>query len=210
MVNKRRGRPTGASDTKSRILTAARASFEEVGYARTSLRAIARAADVDHALVSYYFGSKEGLFRAVTALVLTPAQVIDAVGAEAHGVRLGRVILDAALANWDRPEYGQGMARLVSDAVASPTALRQLREYLEGEVVARLIAQLGGDRAATRQAAALGTVLSGLFFTRYVLQIEPIASMPRDEVVRIHAPAFDAVLAHRTHTATRPGDPTPR
>ena len=73
MVNKSRGRPSQPSDAKQRILTAARTRFETDGYTGTSLRSIAREADVDHALVSYYYGSKEGLFRAVTELVFTPA-----------------------------------------------------------------------------------------------------------------------------------------
>src|SRR6202789_1132038 len=48
------------------ILREARASFAEHGYAGTTLRAVARAADVDPALVYHYFGSKEGLLDAAT------------------------------------------------------------------------------------------------------------------------------------------------
>lgn len=50
----------------------------EHGYARTSLRAIAQDADVDHALISYYFGSKDGLFAAVNELIFSPPRVLAA------------------------------------------------------------------------------------------------------------------------------------
>ena len=48
MVNKRPGRPARPTDSKDRILRAAQARFAEHGYARTSLRSIARDADVDY------------------------------------------------------------------------------------------------------------------------------------------------------------------
>jgi AcrR family transcriptional regulator len=50
-----------------RILSRARTSFSEHGYAGTSLRRIAQNADVDPALVTYYFKSKSGLLDAVLA-----------------------------------------------------------------------------------------------------------------------------------------------
>ena len=49
------------------ILDAARAEFAAKGYDQTSLRGIARAADVDPALVHHYFDGKPALFgRAFT------------------------------------------------------------------------------------------------------------------------------------------------
>src|ERR1700733_15518148 len=51
----------------ARILTAAREAFADTGLAGTTIRAVAREADVDPALVYHYFGSKEGLLDAATA-----------------------------------------------------------------------------------------------------------------------------------------------
>ncbi|HET8768799.1 MAG TPA: helix-turn-helix domain-containing protein, partial [Pedococcus sp.] len=51
-----RGRRPGGADTRAGIVAAARAEFAENGYDATSLRAVARRAEVDPALVHHYFG----------------------------------------------------------------------------------------------------------------------------------------------------------
>ena len=61
VVNKSPGRPKGGSDKRERILQAAHSHFATFGFRDVSLRAVARDAGVDHALVNYYFGDKEGL-----------------------------------------------------------------------------------------------------------------------------------------------------
>ena len=50
----------------ARILDAAREAFAETGWAGTTIRAVARVAGVDPALVYHYFDSKEGLLDAAT------------------------------------------------------------------------------------------------------------------------------------------------
>ncbi len=52
-------------DTQARILNAAEMLFAERGYAATSLRAIASAADVNLAATHYHFGSKKHLLSTV-------------------------------------------------------------------------------------------------------------------------------------------------
>lgn len=50
---------------KGRLLDAALVLFAEKGFAKTSTREIAQAAQVNIASISYYFGDKAGLYRAV-------------------------------------------------------------------------------------------------------------------------------------------------
>jgi|KBSMisStaDraftv2_1062788.scaffolds.fasta_scaffold1020430_1 AcrR family transcriptional regulator len=59
------GRPEGESFAREKILRAAEATFAEHGYAGTSLRQIVARANVTQALVTYYFGSKDALFKEV-------------------------------------------------------------------------------------------------------------------------------------------------
>ncbi len=57
------GRPEGTSAVRDDIMDAAQSQFAELGYAGTTLREIAAASNVTQALISYYFGSKYGLFE---------------------------------------------------------------------------------------------------------------------------------------------------
>ena len=52
-------------EARMRLLDAALALFAEKGFAKTSTREIAQAAHANIASISYYFGDKEGLYRAV-------------------------------------------------------------------------------------------------------------------------------------------------
>lgn len=52
-------------DARERLLTTALSLFANLGYTNTSTRALAEAAQVNVAAISYYFGDKAGLYRAV-------------------------------------------------------------------------------------------------------------------------------------------------
>lgn len=64
-TTRRPGRPTGDSATQETILDIAELEFAARGYAGTALREIAERADVNQALINYYFGSKQKLFEEV-------------------------------------------------------------------------------------------------------------------------------------------------
>ncbi len=59
----RAGRP--AEDARERLLLTGLRLFAQQGYAKTSTRELAEAAGVNVAAISYYFGDKAGLYRAV-------------------------------------------------------------------------------------------------------------------------------------------------
>jgi TetR/AcrR family transcriptional regulator, regulator of cefoperazone and chloramphenicol sensitivity len=54
-----------AEDTRERLLSAGLRLFAAQGYAKTSTRELAEAARVNIAAISYHFGDKAGLYRAV-------------------------------------------------------------------------------------------------------------------------------------------------
>jgi TetR/AcrR family transcriptional regulator, regulator of cefoperazone and chloramphenicol sensitivity len=55
----------GADDARQRLIQAALRLFAHQGYAKTSTRELAESAQVNVASISYYFGDKAGLYRAV-------------------------------------------------------------------------------------------------------------------------------------------------
>ncbi|HEV7212485.1 MAG TPA: TetR family transcriptional regulator [Blastococcus sp.] len=191
-MNKRRGRPAGGSDARLRILAAAREAFLERGYAAATLRDIARAADVDVALISYHFGSKQQLFGAAVSLTVSPGTVLSTL-LQGGSAQLAGRILRAVLSTWDAPDVGGPLTLLLAETQRDARAMRSLREYLDRELGARLAAHIGGIGAGERAAAAL-TITMGLIVNRYVLRLEPIASMSAEQVARSLEPAMNAAL----------------
>lgn len=193
MMNKSRGRPRGGSDAKDRILSAAQKSFLQHGYNATTMRAVAVAADVDAALISYHFGSKQGLFAGAMALGVSPGQVIARV-LEGDPEQMPQQIIRSVLTIWDDPELGGSLALLVTQAQRDPALLRTFREYVERELTARLAEHIGGTDATERAGAVL-TVTLGLIFSRYVLGLNPTAAMDSERIVQLLAPSLAAVLS---------------
>jgi len=195
-MNKPRGRRPGHPDTRGRILAAARDRLSAHGYTATTLRAVADDVGVDVALISYYFGSKRGLFGAVMELAVSPPAVLDA-ALEGDPARLPERLVAAVTAAWDDPRTGPPLRTLVTAALQEPAGQRALVEFLEREVITRLADRLGGPRATDRATAAV-TTIAGLVFTRYLLALPSIADASRNQLIRDLAPAIRAGLTGST------------
>lgn len=64
--------PALVLDTKERLMDAAKALFVRKGFTGVSIREIAKEANANSALISYYFGDKEGLFKSVLESFIHP------------------------------------------------------------------------------------------------------------------------------------------
>ena len=187
----RRGRRPGAPDTRAAILAAARELFAAQGFAGTSVRAVAASAGVDAALVHHYFGSKDDLFVAALELPVDPRQRLAEVvaqGPDGAGERMTRVFLSV----WDDPDLRLpliGLARSVLD----PSGQRLLRDGFVPAVLHPVGVALGIDRPEVRMPLVASQVI-GLILTRYVLEVEPIASMSADDLVAIYGPTIQRYL----------------
>jgi len=191
-----RGRPRGKPPTRESIVVAARTLFLERGYRRTTLRAVAEAAGVDPALIAYHFGSKKGLFADVMQFQCASALAVDDVlGGEP--ATLPDRLIDAVTELWEDSDFRQLTAR-------GDEAAEVLREYLEHELLARLVEFLGG-RDATARATAVVTILGGLIYTRYLNPLPTPAALTPSEVRRVLTPALRAALAPRPRTAATAG-----
>src|SRR5262245_56338465 len=88
--------------SQAAIVRAARDLFADKGYQGVSLRAVARRAGVDPSLVTYFYGSKEGVFLAAIDAVCDTRAMIDQVLGSEEGdltTRLVHVFLNL----WEQP-----------------------------------------------------------------------------------------------------------
>jgi AcrR family transcriptional regulator len=170
----------------ARILDAARAEFAQHGSAGTTIRAVARAADVDPALVYHYFGSKEGLLDAATN---APQRWLEDVAKTwtTPVPQLGAALIRLMLGAWADDEIGTVLRAVLQTAAHEPGTREKLCRVVEGQLMG--VSQLGADEAdRMKRSGLISSQLMGLAMMRYVWQIEPVASMGEDEVVAAVAP----------------------
>jgi AcrR family transcriptional regulator len=192
---KKLGRRPGESGTREAIAQAAQRLFAELGYDRTTIRAIAAAADVDPALVNHFFGSKQELFRAVTTLPVELAEVLPRI-AEGPRSQAGLRLADYVMGVLEDPETRRAITGLVRAAASDPEAARVVREIVTARVLTPIAEHLAADRPTLR-ASLINSQMVGLIMARYVLALEPLASLPRDEVVQAIAPILQRYLTGR-------------
>jgi AcrR family transcriptional regulator len=170
----------------ARILAAARDEFAEQGWAGTTLRAVARTADVDPALVYHYFGSKEGLLDAATN---PPQKWLDSIAKvwTTPVDQLGTALITLLLASWADDEIGPTLRAILQTAAHEPSTREKLRRVVEGSLMG--VSELGSDeRDRLTRSGLVSSQMMGFALMRYVWKIEPVASMPDDEVVAAIAP----------------------
>ena len=187
----RTGRRAGSSGSREAILAAAREQFASDGYDGTTVRGIAAAAGVDPALVRHYFGGKEHLFVEVLALPIDPAEIVPHIvsgSPEGVGERLTRFFLET----WDRPDTP--FVALLRSVTTNDQAAAMMREFISREVLGVIASTLELDQPQLRAALA-GSQLVGLAMMRYVLKLEPVASMDRERLIPLVGPTIQRYLS---------------
>ena len=186
------GRRPGSPDTRGEIVEAARAEFAAHGFDRTSMRAVARAAGVDPALVHHYFEGKEDLLLAAMDMPFDPRVLLGPV-VEGPPDQLGERLVGAVLQLWDDPQRQRRLLTVVRTAIASEAASHLLRDgFLR--IILDQIAAIPGIDDPRRRGNLVASQIVGLLITRYVVGIEPLASMPADEVVARVGPTIQRYL----------------
>lgn len=191
---KRSGRRSGKPDTRAEILAAARALFAEEGYGSVSMRRIAARADVDPSLIHHYFGSKNDLFLAAVELPMDPAPEVAAVlrggGVEDAGERL----MKAFVTVWDGP-HSDKLIAVVRTSLSRPASSFILKQVFEHRIV-RTVKEVLGDQVDNLHVRAgfVASQIFGLVVTRYILKIEPVASLGVEELAATIGPTIDRYL----------------
>lgn len=189
---RRPGRRPGESQTREAILAAARSRFAEHGWDRTTIRAVARDADVDPALVLHFFDSKALLFAAA---MRWPFDTDAALAQILAGPRsqLGRRLATFFLSVWEDPARREPIMVMLRAATTNEQAARLLRETLMTVLLGPLGSRLGSPDAPLRMSLCSAHLI-GLGIGRYIVAFEPLASLGPEEVADAVGPALQRYM----------------
>jgi len=169
------GRPTVRGDkTRKAIIDAAGARFASDGYDKATLRAIAGDAHVDPALIIRHFGSKAGLFAAAVQVGFAS---IDLTGIPRD--QIGREFARRTLLPWERGDT-RAQEILLRTAPTHPEAAAGVQAILDQQILPAVRLAVGEDPDAQIRAGLVQSQGLGVIMMRYLLHIEPIASMDFD------------------------------
>lgn len=197
-----RGRRPAGSNTREAIVAAATRQFAELGYPHTTLRGIAREADVDTRLLTHYFGSKQNLFVSVVDFPFEPGDVVARL-LEAGPDRVGHRFASFVIRTMQTPEIRQTMTGLLRAAASEDEAALLVRRLLTERLVTPLARMLGGDRPDLR-AALIGTQLTGFVFARYVIELPGLSDADPDELTAVVGPILQHYLTGDLDSLTFP------
>jgi AcrR family transcriptional regulator len=187
-----RGRRPAGSGTREAILAAASHAFAELGYPRTTLRAVAREAGVDTRLVTHYFGTKQDLFVAVVELPFDPEVVMAAVlGPGPDGV--GHRLATFAVGMMETPDARRTMTGLLRAAASEEEAAVRVRDLLVARLLTPLAQHIGADRPDLR-AALTGAQMAGLVVGRHIVGLPRLAQATPEELVGAVGPVLQHYL----------------
>jgi AcrR family transcriptional regulator len=173
-------------------LESARNLFARNGIDKSSIRAIAKDAGVDPALVHHYFGTKTQLFAAAIHIPIDPMDVIGPLR-QVPVERIGYVLPSLLLPLWDS-EMGKGfIATLRSILAGGEVSLIRsfLQEVIAVEVGNRVDNPPGSGRIRVQFVASQ---LVGVVMARYILELDPFKSLPVEQIAETIAPNLQRYL----------------
>jgi AcrR family transcriptional regulator len=156
------------------------------------MRAVAAGAGVDAALVHHYFGTKQDLFAAAIRIPIDPMTVLVPMR-EIPVNELGYELLSVLLSIWDS-DLGAGFIATFRSLIAG-AEVSLARSFLE-EVVTAEVASRVDNPAGTGMIRAqfFGSQLMGVVIARYIVKIEPFASLPNEQIVQTIGPNLQRYL----------------
>ncbi|WP_040835058.1 TetR/AcrR family transcriptional regulator [Nocardia brevicatena] len=168
--------------TQERILRAATRLFAESGYERTTIRAVATAADTDPSLVIRYFGSKEQLF----ARVAVPEPDAPVSGSPEQAAEQLLVALADKLAAPDAATLAAIRTMLThTDAADSVRAAMSERQHQAARHLT--------DADADLRAGLIGALTIGVVIARHLLRLDSLSDAPPDRIIDLLRPAVHRI-----------------
>ncbi len=189
----RTGRRPGNSGTREAILRAARRVFSERSYGTAKMRDIASEAEVNTALIHHFFENKEGVFMAAIQDVYQVSSVIDQVVLPGPREELGARFLSGYLSLWQDPVTREQMLMVVRSAVSNDEAGHLMASFIRDNVLGPVVGAIDTTHPELR-ATLISSQFVGIAVVRYIIKIEPLASMDCQRLIDIFAPTIQWYL----------------
>jgi AcrR family transcriptional regulator len=153
---------------------------------------VAAAAGVDAALVHHYFGTKQQLFAAAIQIPIDPMTVLVPIR-ELPIEDLGFALPSVLLPLWDSELGASFIATLRSLIAGADVSLA--RSFLEQVIVAEVAARVDNPPGTgILRAQFFASQLMGVVMARYIVQIQPFASLPAEQIVATIGPNLQRYL----------------
>jgi len=158
--------------------------------------------------VHHFYGTKERLFAAAMRLPVVPSEVIGAaLGSDASrpADNLGERLVRTVLGVWDATEVRATLLALLRSAVTNEQAMVMLREFVTAAILGSIAGAIGppGEQVtvddASYRASLVASQILGLAMTRYVFQLEPIATASADDLAIALGPTVQRYLTGDVH-----------
>ena len=187
----RAGRRPGQTETREKILDAARHRFAELGYDGATVRGIAADAGVNAALLHHFFGTKQELFAAAMNLPVNPASLVPSI-LEGPRASLGERLVRAFLAVWATPSGRTPFIAMLRAAATNEQVALMMRQFIERTVLAEVARALEVPKI---RVAGIAAQMIGVALLRYVIKLPPLVHASDDEIVAMLAPVAQYYLA---------------
>ncbi len=152
------------------------------------MRAIAVAAGVTPGLVHHFFGAKDDLFLEALAVPFDPRQML-AGAVEGPPSGLGERIASAVLHTWEDEVQRDALLAFLRAAMTNSEVAALLRTGMPTIALGALDEVVNGSDAPVRVELVFSQML-GVAIARYVVEVEPLASLPVDELARRLGPVL--------------------
>jgi AcrR family transcriptional regulator len=170
--------------TEERILAAAREMFAELGYDRTTIRAVAKAAGVDGGLVMHYFGAKDELFKRAASV---PEHDLPADDGESIAEAM---LTSLAMRLHDEPVASLAVLRSMLTNADAADRYRAMAEPQLNQLTAAI-----PTPDAELRASLLSAIVHGVIAERYLLRLGKLSDATPDQIIDLLRPAFRALAA---------------
>jgi AcrR family transcriptional regulator len=167
--------------------------FADLGFERTTMRAVASRAGVDVALIYHHFGSKDDLLAAALTVPARAQPVLRPLPAGTPDP--GRAVAAAVLGMWENDPELRGQAIAMVRTALSNEHAAQLLQHAHSATVLALVGEVVADDDREVRASLIGAHLSGLLITRYLFKVPALAAADLATLVDAAGPVIDHYLS---------------